>query len=77
MQTDRIHDIKTAWQNTCKRAGISDLHTHDLRREAGSRKLEEWPLHAVSKWLGHANVTMTLRISASIRISCTSSTAGS
>jgi integrase len=39
-----------------------DLHFHDLRHEAGSRKLETgWPLHAVSAWLGHANVTTTAR----------------
>jgi integrase len=57
---ERIRDIRTAWQNTCERAGIDDLHGHDLRREAGSRKLEQgWPLHAVSKWLGHAKITMT------------------
>jgi integrase len=38
------------------------LHFHDLRHEAGSRKLEAgWPLHAVSIWLGHANVTTTAR----------------
>src|SRR5947199_4954945 len=31
-----------------------DLNFHDLRHEAGSRKLEAgWPLHAVSAWLGH------------------------
>jgi len=37
-----------------------NLHFHDLRHEAGSRKLEEgWPLHAVSAFLGHANVTTT------------------
>jgi integrase len=62
---ERIGDIKTAWTKTCERAKIDDLHIHDLRREAGSRKLEgfadqePWPLNAVSKWLGHANVTMT------------------
>jgi len=39
-----------------------DLHFHDLRHEAGSRKLEAgWPLHAVSAFLGHANVTTTAR----------------
>jgi len=39
-----------------------DLHFHDLRHEAGSRKLEAgWPLHAVSAFLGHANVTTTGR----------------
>ncbi len=39
-----------------------DLHVHHLRHEAGSRKLEAgWPLHAVSVWLGHADVTTTAR----------------
>ena len=39
-----------------------DLHCHDLRHEAGSCKLEAgWPLHAVSAFLGHANVTTTAR----------------
>jgi integrase len=37
-----------------------DLHFHDLRHEAGSRKLEAgWPLHAVSRWLGHSKLTTT------------------
>jgi integrase len=37
-----------------------DLHFHDLRHEAGSRKLEAgWPLHAVSRWLGHTKLTTT------------------
>jgi integrase len=33
---------------------------HDLRHGAGSRKLESgWPLHAVSRWLGHSKLTTT------------------
>jgi integrase len=37
-----------------------DLNFHDLRHEAGSRKLEAgWPLHAVSRWLGHSKLTTT------------------
>jgi integrase len=48
-------------EKQAKIAGI-DLHFHDLRHEAGSRKLEAgWPLHAVSAFLGHANVTTTAR----------------
>ena len=32
------------------------------RYEAGSRKLEAgWPLHAVTVWLGYADVTTTAR----------------
>lgn len=37
-----------------------DLNFHDLRHEAGSRKLEAgWPLHAVSRWLWHSKLTTT------------------
>jgi integrase len=39
-----------------------DLTFHDLPHEAGSRKLDAgWPLHAVSVWLGYADVTTTTR----------------
>lgn len=54
-------DIKTAWQGACERAKIANLHFHDLRHEAGSRKLEAgWPLHAVSRWLGHTKLSTTI-----------------
>lgn len=52
---------RRGWRGNPRRAEI-DLHFHDLRHEAGSRKLEAgWPLHAVSGFLGHANVTTTAR----------------
>ena len=39
-----------------------DLNFHDLRHEAGSRKLEAgWPLHAVSAWLGHTKLETTAK----------------
>ena len=38
----------------------ADLHFHDLRREAGSRWLDNGvPLHRIQKWLGHANISQT------------------
>jgi len=56
----RIRTIKTAWQTACRRAGIVDLHFHDLRREAGSRWLEGGvPLHTVRDWLGHTDIAQT------------------
>lgn len=59
---ERVASIKTAWRGACARAGIADLHFHDLRHEAGSRKLEAgWPVHAVQVWLGHADVATTSR----------------
>ena len=56
----RTLSIKTAWRLACKRAGIEDLHFHDLRREAGSRWLEGGvPLQTVRDWLGHSNISQT------------------
>ena len=37
---ERLDSIKTAWKATCRRAGIEDLHFHDLRREAACRWFE-------------------------------------
>ncbi len=55
-----IKDIKTAWQSCCRRAGVSGLHFHDLRREAASRLLEAGVgLHVVSAWLGHSSIAQT------------------
>jgi integrase len=52
--------IKTAWDRACQRADITDLHFHDLRREAGSRWLDGGvPLQTVRDWLGHSNVSQT------------------
>ena len=50
---------KLSTENRAKLAEI-DLNFHDLRHEAGSRKLEAgWPLHAVSTWLGHSRIDTT------------------
>jgi integrase len=58
----RVRDIKTAWNASCRRAGIMGLRFHDLRHEAGSRKLEAgYPMHAVALWLGHTDLTTTAR----------------
>jgi hypothetical protein len=43
-----------------KRAKITGLHFHDLRREAGSRWLEGGvQLHTVRDWLGHSTIEQT------------------
>jgi len=50
----------TAWLATCRRAKITDLHFHDLRREAGSRWMDAGiPLATIQRWLGHANISQT------------------
>jgi integrase len=57
-----VKSIRTAWELTCERAGIHDLHFHDLRREFASRLLESHAdLHDVQMFLGHAAITTTSR----------------
>ena len=59
---ERVTSIRTAWERTCERAGIRDLHFHDLRREFASRLLESRAdLHDVQMFLGHAAITTTSR----------------
>ena len=67
---ERAKSVRTAWENTCERAGIENLHFHDLRREFGSR-LRETPGmsdHEVRDWLGHANITTTSRYLSTTRV---------
>jgi integrase len=55
-----VADPKKAWATACRNAGITELHFHDLRHEAGSRFLEAgWPLHNVQEMLGHADLKQT------------------
>lgn len=57
-----VKSIRTAWELTCERAGITGLHFHDLRREFACRLLESSAdLHDVREFLGHANITTTSR----------------
>jgi len=59
---ERVGDMKKAWRATCRRAGITDLHFHDLRREFGSRLLESGAAdHDVQALLGHADIKTTSR----------------
>jgi integrase len=56
----RRRSVKTAWRLTCERAKITDLHFHDLRREAGSRWMDAGvPLATIQRWLGHHNISQT------------------
>ena len=52
--------LRPRGQSTLTRAGIRDLHFHDLRREAGSRWMDAGvPLATIQRWLGHANISQT------------------
>jgi integrase len=56
----QVKSTKTCWRSATRRAGLADLHFHDLRREAASRLLEGGlALHYVSKLLGHRNIATT------------------
>jgi integrase len=56
----RRASVDKAWLLACGRAGIMDLHIHDLRREAGSRWMDAGvPLATIQRWLGHYNIAQT------------------
>ncbi|MCL4849267.1 MAG: site-specific integrase [Acidobacteria bacterium] len=59
----RVASVKTAWRTACRRAGLANVHPHDLRREFASRLLETPAigLHLVRDWLGHSNIKTTSR----------------
>ncbi len=51
-----------SWATAVDRAGLGDLHLHDLRHTFASRLIMRGvPILAVSKLLGHASLTMTMR----------------
>jgi integrase len=57
---ERIAWISWEWRRACAKAGLVDLHFHDLRREFACRLLESRAeLHDVRDFLGHANITTT------------------
>lgn len=51
--------VRSAWVRAMERAGIEDLHIHDLRGEAGARIADTLGSYAAQTLLGHASVTMT------------------
>jgi integrase len=67
---EKIPNIQTQWTQTCRAAGITGLHFHDLRREFASR-LRETPGisdHHVRDWLGHMDMATTSRYLATTRV---------
>ena len=57
-----IKSFRTAWENTRKAAGLTDVWFHDLRSEYASRPVERGvPLSQVRDLLGHASILTTER----------------
>jgi len=58
---ERVQGFKTAWRNACRKAKITGVTFHDLRREAASQLLETpgVDLSIVRDFLGHHTVQTT------------------
>jgi len=56
----RYAGIRSAWVRACERAGIEDLHIHDLRGRAGVDALgDDEDMRAAQRLLGHKGERMT------------------
>src|SRR2546430_1162796 len=59
-----IVDVRTGFQNACKRAGLTDLHFHDLRHTFASQfVMAGGDLYILKEILGHKSLAMTTRYS--------------
>jgi len=59
-----IQDVKTAFKNACRRAGIEGLRFHDLRHTFATNLVESGvDIVTVSELLGHSTIKMTMRYS--------------
>ena len=57
-----IVDVRTGFQNACKRAELTDLHFHDLRHTFASQfVMAGGDLYILKEILGHKSITMTQR----------------
>ena len=57
-----IVDVRTGFQNACKRAGLTDLHFHDLRHTFASQfVMAGGDLYILKEILGHKSINMTQR----------------
>lgn len=59
---ERMTDVKTAWLELLKAAGVEDFRWHDMRHDFASRLVMAGvPLNTVRDLLGHSDIKMTLR----------------
>jgi integrase len=60
----RFLEIRGGFQNACERAGLSDLHFHDLRHTFASHwMMAAGDLYILKNLLGHKTIGMTERYS--------------
>lgn len=58
----RYYDVKKSFATACRKTGIKNFHFHDLRHTFASQLVMNGvDITTVSKLLGHATLTMTLR----------------
>jgi integrase len=58
----RFLEIRGGFKNACERAGISDLHFHDLRHTFASHwMMAGGDLYVLKSILGHKSIVMTQR----------------
>ena len=59
-KTGHLVDLQNCWSELLKRAGIADLHIHDLRRTLASwQAMQGTSLLVIGKSLGHRSVSAT------------------
>jgi integrase len=57
-----IESIRTSWAVACRKAGLEDVHPHDLRRTCASWLVQAGvPLRAVAALLRHRDIRTTMR----------------
>ena len=67
MTGGRIVDIRAGFLNSCKRAGITGLHFHDLRHTFASQfVMAGGDLYILKEILGHKSLAMTTRYSVGV-----------
>ncbi len=59
----RIASVKKSFATTVERAGLEDVHPHDLRRTCGSWLVQAGvPIQSVSALLRHSDIRVTDRV---------------
>jgi len=59
---ESYHDVRTSFENACRRAGIKHFHFHDLRHTFVTHVIDAGiDLYVIGKIVGHSNSTMTER----------------